>query len=68
VGDWDGDGKATPGTFKNGTFFLRNTNTTGIADITFTFGLPGDLPVAGTGTATASTRWACIDRLWQSSS
>ncbi len=37
----------TIGLYKDGTFFLRNTNTTGVADITFTFGSPGFLPVAG---------------------
>ncbi|HYP26234.1 MAG TPA: hypothetical protein VE262_05915 [Blastocatellia bacterium] len=28
-------------------FFLRNSNTSGFADISFTFGIPGDLPVVG---------------------
>src|SRR5215213_5511871 len=28
-------------------FFLKNSNTTGFADISFTFGLPGDLPIVG---------------------
>ena len=29
AGDWDGDGKDTVGVFNNGTFYLRNSNTTG---------------------------------------
>jgi surface antigen len=30
-----------------GTFFLRNSNTTGVADITFNYGGPSDIPLAG---------------------
>lgn len=38
----------TIGIYKNGTFYLRNTNNTGVADITATFGGdPSDLPVVG---------------------
>ena len=29
------------------TFFLRNSNASGIADIVVTYGLPGDSPVVG---------------------
>ncbi|MDP1848696.1 MAG: hypothetical protein Q8K79_12955 [Solirubrobacteraceae bacterium] len=48
MGDWDGDGLQTAGTFEGGVFKLRNTNTTGTAaDITFTFGDPRGFPVAG---------------------
>jgi hypothetical protein len=53
VGDWDGDGKETPGVFRpgaTGTFLLTNetaTNSTPLPDIQFTFGVNGDLPVAG---------------------
>src|SRR4051812_1738521 len=31
VGDWDGDGTDTPGVFRDGTFYLRNSNTSGVA-------------------------------------
>jgi hypothetical protein len=47
VGDWDGDGDATIGVYRNGKFLLRNSNTLGIADLVFAFGSPGDQPIAG---------------------
>jgi hypothetical protein len=47
VGDWNGDGKDTIGVFRSGRWFLRNTNTTGVADQTFSYGLPDDVPVVG---------------------
>jgi uncharacterized delta-60 repeat protein len=49
VGDWDGDGVATPGLFRTSDAFayLRNSNTQGIADIRFFFGNPSDVPLAG---------------------
>jgi hypothetical protein len=49
VGDWDCDGIDTPGLYRrsDGFVYLRNSNTTGIADIRFFFGNPGDLPLAG---------------------
>ncbi len=47
VGDWDGDGDATIGIYRNGFFHLRNSNTIGAGDIIFAFGSPGDQPIAG---------------------
>ena len=49
MADWDCDGTATPGLFRqsDGYAYLRNSNTQGIADIRFFFGNPGDIPVAG---------------------
>ena len=47
TGDWDGDGIDTIGIYRNGQFYLRNSNTSGLADIIFPFGVNGDLPVAG---------------------
>jgi len=47
VGDWNGDGIDTVGVFRNGTFFLRNSNTSGIADVTLVYGAFGDIPLAG---------------------
>jgi Calcineurin-like phosphoesterase len=48
-GDWDCDGVATPGLYRqsDGFVYLRNSNTQGNADLTYFFGNPGDLPVAG---------------------
>ena len=48
-GDWDCDGISTPGLYRRSTgqAFLRNSNTTGMADITFVFGNSGDVPLAG---------------------
>ncbi|HLT97023.1 MAG TPA: PKD domain-containing protein, partial [Acidimicrobiia bacterium] len=49
MGDWDCDGVATPGLYRqsDGFVYLRNSNTQGVADITFFFGNPGDVPIAG---------------------
>ena len=47
AGDWNDDGVDTVGLFINGNVFLRNTNSTGPADLTFLFGQAGDQPVAG---------------------
>ncbi|HSK07634.1 MAG TPA: PQQ-dependent sugar dehydrogenase [Acidimicrobiia bacterium] len=49
MGDWDCDGVDTPGLYRrsDGFAYLRNSNTTGVADITFLFGNPGDLPLIG---------------------
>ena len=40
-------GQCTIGIYRNGTFYLRNSNTIGFADIVFPFGAPGDQPIAG---------------------
>ncbi len=49
MGDWNCDGIATPGLYRqtDGFVYLRNSNTQGIADVRFFFGNPGDVPVAG---------------------
>ena len=51
VGDWDGDGVDTIGSYSptTSTFFLRNSNTDGSPTITVAFGVPGveSLPVRG---------------------
>jgi hypothetical protein len=49
TGDWDCDGIATPGLYRRSTgqVFLRNSNTSGVADISFVFGNPGDIPLSG---------------------
>jgi hypothetical protein len=48
LGDWNNDGIKTAGVFRNGMFFLRNNNTGGYADISFSYGNPtGDIPSAG---------------------
>ena len=49
MGDWNGDGTATPGLYRqsDGFVYLRNSNTQGVADITFYFGNPGDVPLVG---------------------
>ena len=33
--------------FRNGIFYLRNSNTPGPADIVFAYGIPGDTPLMG---------------------
>src|SRR6476659_6733585 len=47
VGDWDGNGTATIGVRRGNVFHLRNSNTTGAADLALAFGDAGDLPVVG---------------------
>ena len=49
MGDWNGDGVATPGMYRqsDGYVYLRNSNTQGVADIRFFFGDPGDVPIVG---------------------
>ena len=49
MGDWDGDGVATPGLFRqsDGYVYLRNANTQGNAHVSFFFGNPGDVPLVG---------------------
>jgi len=49
IGDWIGQGHDGVGLFRqsNGFTYLRNSLTTGYADITFTYGIAGDVPVAG---------------------
>lgn len=50
VGNWDGlNGTDTIGVYRpsTGQYFLRNSNTTGGAHISFYFGNPGDKPVVG---------------------
>jgi hypothetical protein len=46
-GDWNGDGVPTPGVKRGNTYYLRNSNTSGVADVAFTFGDPADVPVVG---------------------
>jgi len=49
VGDWDCDGDATPGLYRQGDgyVYLRDSNSQGNADLKFFFGNPGDVPLAG---------------------
>ena len=49
MGDWDGDGVDTHGVYDwgNGTFYLRNTNTTGPTDVAVRYGDYGDIPIVG---------------------
>ena len=49
MGDWDGDGIDTVGTYDPTTAIvnLRNSNTPGNSDVEFTLGNPGDLAIAG---------------------
>jgi hypothetical protein len=49
MGDWDGNGEATPGLYRqsDGFVYIRDTNTQGMADLEFFFGNPGDVPLVG---------------------
>jgi hypothetical protein len=47
VGDWNEDGIDAIGVYRNGFFYLRNSNTNEIADLTFIYGQAGDSPVIG---------------------
>lgn len=48
-GDWDCDGIATPGLYRqrDGYVYLRNSNSAGSGTIRFFFGNPDDIPLAG---------------------
>jgi hypothetical protein len=47
VGDWNGDGTWTPAAVRNGVWSLRNSNSSGAADTTVSFGRAGDRYLAG---------------------
>lgn len=47
MGDWDDNGSRTPGVFRAGTWYLRNSVSAGPADIVVAFGRAGDRPVVG---------------------
>jgi peptidoglycan/xylan/chitin deacetylase (PgdA/CDA1 family) len=47
TGDWDGNGTVTPGVVRGDIWYLRNSNSTGPADVVFRFGLPTDRPITG---------------------
>lgn len=47
MGDWNGDGISTPGVKRGNTYYLRNSNDSGVADIAFVFGDPNDTPIVG---------------------
>ncbi len=49
MGDWNCDGVDTPGLYRrsDGYVYLRNSNTQGVADVSYFFGVPGDMPLAG---------------------
>jgi hypothetical protein len=47
AGDWNSDGIDTIGVFRAGTFYLRNANTPGNAELIVAFGVSTDLPVVG---------------------
>ena len=47
MGDWNGDGIETPGTYEAGVFKLRNSNGPGDPDKMVTFGDPRGFPLAG---------------------
>lgn len=49
MGDWDCDGAATPGLYRqsDGFVYMRNSNSQGVADARYYFGNPGDVPLAG---------------------
>ena len=43
AGDWNGDGVDTIGIYRGNLWYLRNSNTTGMADLYFQYGAPGDI-------------------------
>jgi hypothetical protein len=60
VGDWNGGGTTTVGVRRGATWFLKNVNSTGVADVSFDYGLATDWPIAGDwdgdGTTTVGVR------------
>ncbi|MEJ5867717.1 polysaccharide deacetylase family protein [Pseudokineococcus sp. 5B2Z-1] len=47
VGDWDGDGRDGVGVARRGVLHLRQSATTGPAQVVLRYGAPGDVPLAG---------------------
>ena len=47
TGNWNSDPYDTIGVVRQGRFYLRNSNNTGVADISFSFGDAGDYPLVG---------------------
>ena len=47
VGDWDGNGTDTPGMLRAGKWYLTNSLGTGLADMSFGYGNPTDIPIVG---------------------
>jgi hypothetical protein len=47
AGDWDGDQVMTPGTYLDGTWRLRNSNSAGDPDLVIDYGAAGYTPVVG---------------------
>ncbi len=47
VGDWNGDGRDTPGIVRSGAWFLVNTSGQPFADVSFFYGNATDTTVAG---------------------
>jgi peptidoglycan/xylan/chitin deacetylase (PgdA/CDA1 family) len=47
TGDWDGNGTVTPGIVRGSVWYLRNSNTSGPADLVFNYGVPTDRVVTG---------------------
>lgn len=45
--DWNGDGVDTISVFRRGTWYVRGSNSSGIADRSFGFGNAGDQPLCG---------------------
>jgi hypothetical protein len=65
VGDWTGDGVDSVGFYdrQTATWYLRNSNTTGVADITFGFGVPGSnwVPIVGDWNGNGTTTVGLYD-------
>ena len=47
VGDWDGDGRDTLGVRRGNSYYLKNTTTSGVADIVMNYGRATDRVVVG---------------------
>jgi len=49
VGDWNNDGTDTFGVYRPGStaFYMRNSNSSGAADISAVYGTGGDAPIVG---------------------
>jgi hypothetical protein len=56
VGDWDGNGSETPGVWRAGSWFLKNSLSGGFADVSFRYGDPIDVPLVGDWTGNGITR------------
>lgn len=67
AGDWNGDGVTSVGVYRpsEGKFYLRNDNSSGNAQVTFTAGFSASLDASPSNYTPLAGDWAGIDGMWK---